>query len=194
VPDRWSPPVCWGRRYSSDVRIAAVRGGAMEFFVADAAAVAREPDVQVRRLLAQRMAFFARSEHPLAGRMKVTRSQLMDYPLASPRIPPRLAAWVRGDRSGEAWWGDFPEPPPAIECENFSVLKTVVAGSDAISAAPVSVFAAEQRAGRLVELNAEMPAMDTAVGIVSLRNRTLSPAALALIEFLVEADAHGTAK
>jgi DNA-binding transcriptional LysR family regulator len=179
---------------SADALMAAVRSGDMEFFVADSHEMASEPDVHVMGLLPERVAFFVRTAHPLASRRRVTRTDLMHYPLASPRIPPRFATWLRGERRGNAWWGDFPEPPPAIECENFAVVKTIVAESDAVSAAPISVFATEQAVGTMKELRVEMPEWRSAIGIVSLRHRTLSPAALTLIEFLIEADRHRTAE
>ncbi|MNP07089.1 LysR substrate binding domain protein [compost metagenome] len=76
-----------------------------------------------------------------------------------------------------------------IECDNFMVLKALVAESDVISMAPWDVVADDVANGRLAVLEPlRSSRTSSAYGVVSHAARSLSPAARAMRELLLEED------
>lgn len=173
---------------SWEVLTESLHGRSIEFFVGEFTEALADPALEVTQLSPRQLLFFARAGHPLAEKTSLSLSQLHRYPLAGPRIPPRFESLLRNGNEGAAWWGDHPEIPPAIQCESFTVLKTIVTASDAVSAAPSTVIADEVRKGLLTPLQVRLPDLHTQFGIVKLRHRRLSPAAEALIEQLMLQD------
>jgi hypothetical protein len=69
-----------------------------------------------------------------------------------------------------------------------SAVKRVVEGSDALTALTLPCIAAELRDRRLALIGSE-PWMSVHYGVVSLKDRPMSPAAARLREFVVDAEA-----
>jgi DNA-binding transcriptional LysR family regulator len=71
-----------------------------------------------------------------------------------------------------------------IECNNFLVLKALVASSDVISMSPWDVVADDVQNGRLavLPLTSDQPAQQSAYGVVTRSGHSLSPAAQAMLE------------
>jgi DNA-binding transcriptional LysR family regulator len=152
----------------------------LDLFIADLTEARRDDRFDCRPLPPERIVWFCRAGHPLAALKRVTRRDMLKYPLATPRMP----EWARDWFAAEA--NVNPSSPAApfvnlIECENFSILKRIVLASDAVSAALRSTIAAEADDGSIVSLKIKAPPLNTEAGIVTLRGRTLSPLAEALI-------------
>lgn len=166
----------------------ALHTGDLDVFVGEYTQATGNPVFAITPLAPRRFVFFARAGHPLAGTDRVSFADLQRFPLASPRIPERIELLLKQADAGDAWWGSYPHQPPMIECESYAVIKSVVASSDAVSAAPGTIIADEVRDGTLTRLPVALPDIHTSFGIVVRSERTLSPAAATFIEHLVAWD------
>ncbi|MCY1269589.1 HTH-type transcriptional activator CmpR [compost metagenome] len=154
---------------------------AIELFVADVREFEGDPLLDIIPLRRHTGTLFCRPGHPLLEHGPLALSDLADYALAGTQLPVEVARAI-GELSGSA-------KPLGIECDNFMVLKAVVAESDVISMAPWDVVAEDVANGRLAVLE---PLRNTqtssAYGVVSHATRSLSPAARAMRDLLLEED------
>lgn len=148
----------------------------VELFVADCRELQSDPQLNIEPLQTHAGVFFCRPGHPLLKRKRLKPEALGDYPLAGTLLPVEVAAALREASGREQLLG--------IECDNFMVLKALVASSDVISMAPWDVVAEDVEAGRLdvLPLPASRPAQQSAYGIVTRLGHSLSPAAQAMVE------------
>ena len=171
-----------------------LRSRTLDFFVADASLLAREPDLEVMPMPIQHpVYFFARAGHPLAqGKASVRAADVMAWPFATPsRIPPRvLDPLLAAHREGSSRL-PAARPFPAIECSGLSPVKRLVAASNAVSAATLPCIAEELDSGRFVLLATE-PWMYLQFGLVSLRGRPWTQTAETLREFVFDAERDAT--
>ena len=158
--------------------------GHLDIFTADVTDLDGDERLNIVRLPSEKFVWFCRSEHPLAGKKRVTRSDLLEFPLATPRMPPWAVTWfAEADEDGSrAINGSY----GTIECESYSVLKRMVLASDCISAALHSTIADELSSGALVRLPIKSPSIKTNAGIVRIASRTLSPLADAFVTEVLE--------
>ncbi|WP_044870637.1 LysR family transcriptional regulator [Pseudomonas sp. LFM046] len=154
---------------------------AIELFVADIRELEGDPLLEILPLRRHPGTLFCRPGHPLLGQEQVQLPDLARYAMAGTQLPAEVARAI-GTLSGS-------ERPLGIECDNFMVLKALVAESEVISMAPWDVVAEDVRAGRLAVLNTPVsPQTSSAYGVVSHAARSLSPAARAVRDLLVEED------
>lgn len=164
-----------------------LRGRELDLVVAETSTCEHDVDVDVEPMQAHPLFLVARAGHPLAGDGPVSVEQCFDYPLAAmSRIPPRVLEPVRAAQRRR---GGLPavRSIPAIHCSSLSVVKQLVAGTDAITVAMFSSVRDELESGRFVLLGTE-PWLTTHYGVVTLRNRPLSPAAMRLRELIRAAE------
>ncbi|MGI9245814.1 MAG: LysR family transcriptional regulator [Steroidobacteraceae bacterium] len=183
------------RAQSWDELLRQLRSRELDFFVAETSTLSREADLQVERLHSEHSVhFFARAEHPLAGRRDVSVVETMAWPFATPsRIPPRvLEPMLRAFREAEDN-GVTRRPFPAIDCNGVAAVKRVVRSGNTISASLLSCIARELESGEFVLLGTE-PWMHLLYGIVSLRGRPWTQTALALRAFVMEAELEASAE
>lgn len=154
--------------------------GELELFVADSRELEDDPRLHITPLRSHPGVLFCRPGHPLLGRPHLGFDALADYPLAGTQLPASVAKGLRA-LSGR-------EQPLSIECDNFMVLKALVADSNALSLAPWDVVAEEVQAGRLAVLPLADTAQQSAYGLVNLAGRSLSPAARTLMGYLQAED------
>ena len=85
---------------------------------------------------------------------------------------------------------------PPIRVDTMAAVKDVVMQCDAVGAAPLALIAREVRAGQLCVLPLRLDWMRTRYGFVHLRERQLTPAALAFMSEVrsVEAELSGLAE
>lgn len=152
----------------------------LDLFIADVTQIKGESEFEIMAVPAQEGVWFCRPGHPLAGRRSVTLDDFFRYPIVLPMLTTWLAAWFaenypagRREKSGPF--------RPALSCSHFSTLKAVVQNSDAICGAAPTALASDFRQKRFVRVPLNAPRLYTNPGIVSLKGRSLSPAALALI-------------
>lgn len=154
---------------------------AIELFVADVREFDGDSMLDIVSLRRHTGTLFCRPGHPLLEKGQVHLTDLAGYALAGTQLPTEVARAI-GELAGN-------EKPLGIECDNFMVLKAVVAESDVISMAPWDVVAEDVSAGRLAVLE-PLPSTGTlsAYGVVSHAARSLSPAARAMRALLLEED------
>ena len=156
--------------------------GQLDLFVADTTEAKRDQRLRCRPLPAEHFVWFCRSRHPLAGRKRITRRDMLRYPIATPRMPEWAREWFAEAAPADSDRCVTSHPSVGtIECENYALLKRLVLSSDCISAALSSTVAVEIAQGEIAALRVKAPALKTEAGIVTLRDRTLSPLTDALI-------------
>lgn len=156
----------------------------LELFVADIRDFVDDPLLNIEPLGVHHGVIFCRPEHPLTGLAGLTSSDLWAYPLAATQMPEEVAEELKLF-SGR-------ENPVSIQCDNFMVLKALVAQSDVLSTAPWDVVADEVNAGRLsiLPLNDNSFRQHSAYGLVSRADHSLSPAAQAMRRVILQIDQH----
>ena len=149
----------------------------LELFVADIRELENDPLLEVTPLRQAPSRLFGRAGHPLAGRTDLTPELLAAYPLASFRVPDVILQTLR-------YTLPRPEPLISLECDNLDVLKRVVRHSDALSIGDLDILHDELSAETLTLLDWPELLPGTSFGLVTRRQRPLSPAASAFIEML----------
>lgn len=161
--------------------------GDIDLLVADLADAADDNRFSYTPLPAEEFTWFCRSGHPLGCREQVTRSDLVRFPLATPRMPPWAQEWLAEALSSEDHKSS--RSYPTIQCENYSMLKRVVLASNCISVALAVTIRPELAAKQLTALAVDAPTLTTHAGIVQLSHRTVSPLAR---EFMKHLESLGT--
>lgn len=161
----------------------------IELFVADIRELHGDSRLHIQPLQRWPGVIFCRPAHPLLGRWLgslADLADLADYPLAGTQLPQEVAEHLK-EHIGRT-------QPLGIECDNFMVLKALVAESEVISIAPWDVVAEEVRNGQLAVL--DIPAallQHSAYGLVSRAGQSLSPAASQWQRLLLELDQQAVA-
>lgn len=167
-----------------------VLNGKVDVGVTDARFIVRDERFSVQTLPAHRVLLACRPSHPLAGKSRLSRSEVFGYPVASPLVPANATSLVEsaGPVLGEfdAVSGDF---LPAITVNSFAIARQIAAATDVLVPGAAPMLAADVMAGRLAILDYHDPAMRTHYAVTTLRGRTPSPAALAFIGILSEVEA-----
>ena len=150
----------------------------IEFFVSDSRDLPRDPAVRIEHLRKEPGSFFVRAGHPLATGRPLGLPEVWSYGVASVRVPQgvraALARLLRLDPGVQ--------PPLAIECDDVEILKKAALASDTVLAAPHAAVAREIGSGSLLALVIEgLAPLFSEMGVISLRGRTLSPMASAVI-------------
>lgn len=163
----------------------------IEFFVASATALQHEPRIVIRPLASFDIGFFVRAEHPLARKRNIAMQDLLAYPLLSVHIAETdrpLAKRNLGLPSGADW-------PPTLFCDDIHALRQLALDSDGVLFAPDAAVTTDRRAGLLVKLDPRDRRQGSAAktSVITLANRSLSPAAAMMIERLRELAAEGAA-
>lgn len=155
----------------------------LELFVADIREFASDPLLTIEPLHSYPGVFFCRPDHPLLNETALDRDSLSRYPLAGTELPDEVADAL-GQFSGR-------QQLLEIQCNNFLVLKALVASSDVISLAPWDVVADDVNAGRLavLRLPGDQPVQRSAYGVVTRAGHSLSPAAQVMLEQIRREDA-----
>ena len=173
INDNWATLLAMLRRRELDLMVAA----------APSAADAVELDVT---MLSPRQGFFiVRPGHPLARLDAPTLAEVVAFPLATTsRMGPQLTETIRKARSEDQGSRGVPE----FGCESFTMLKSVVRGTDHVLIATPSIVADELERGELRVLPLVEPLVATSFAVMKLRNRTLSPVAEHLVAAIENAD------
>jgi len=160
--------------------------GEIDLFVADISDADQSAEFQVVPMPAEEFIWFCRPGHPLSKARRVTRKDLLDYPLVTPKMPLWARRWL-AEAMGPKSDFDPNRNFATVECESYSMLKRMVMLSDCLCAALQSTISSELAQGNLIALPIKAPALKTKAGIVHLRGRTLSPLAEAFVREVVQA-------
>jgi len=150
----------------------------IEFFVADSRDLPRQPELSIEHLRNEPGWFFVRAGHPLATSRSHRLREVWSYGVASVRVPKGVRAALARLLHLDAGV----QPPLAIECDDVEILKKAALASDTVLAAPSAAVQRELQSGALLALAIEgVEPLFSEMGVVSLRGRTPSPMASAII-------------
>lgn len=135
--------------------------------------------------------FFCRPGHPVLKQGPVQMAGLLEFPWVASRLPMRIAANLpQADcKAGriDPFNGDF---VPAIEIDVPFALAGLIAGSDALALASLTLMEQELTAGSVALVPMTGVEFRAAYGFIYLKDRSLTPAALSYMQEIlaVEAD------
>lgn len=170
-----------------------LRAGEIELAVFDKTVASTDRGFTVEAMPAHPGSFFARAGHPLAGRRRLRLAELLVYPFVGTRGPVRPLAEVAGHTPNmliDAVNGDI---APIVSTTSIAAAREIVRRTDGVGLATRVQLQDDLQRGRLAVLDVDWPGVSTAYGIVSLRERTLSPAAQAFAEMVREVEAERAA-
>ncbi|MET0068052.1 MAG: LysR family transcriptional regulator [Candidatus Thiodiazotropha sp.] len=137
------------------------------------------------------MALFVSCDHPLANVPGITRVDLENFPLVSIRVPSQLADAVPGKADLNQDTGFL---VPAVEVDDFSSTRTIVAGGSGIGAVvPLQIEASLQQ-GEFVLLDYARPWLSPTHGFILKRGRAISPAAQAFMDRVLDVEVDAGAR
>jgi len=127
--------------------------------------------------------FYCRSGHPVLKKHLPAVRDLAEYPFVGFKLSPR---WARMAEAGK--FGDV-EPVtgmlvPKVECSSVPATKQIVAITNGIGAATLSMLWREIRDGELAPIGLTIPGFETGYSIITSRSRTLTPAGEAFVEIV----------
>jgi len=127
--------------------------------------------------------FFCRPGHPILESRRVSLPHLLQFPWVATRLPLRVAGSLPQALGAagkiDPLNGDF---VPAIEIDVPMQLAGFLAGSDALAIASLTIMERELLAGEVVLVPMTVPDLRAGYGFIYLKNRSLSPAALAYMQ------------
>ena len=157
--------------------------GQFDLVVAETSAAVDDERLVVEPLPRHRAVLFCRTRHPLLrlGR-RACADDLAAYAFVGTSLPRRVERALGADR---------PRPSFAVRhrVDTFGLIRSMVLGSDAVSAAVPTQVEADRAAGRVAVLDLDLPGLHTDYGIIRLARRTPSPAAEAFVEELRRVEA-----
>jgi DNA-binding transcriptional LysR family regulator len=161
--------------------------GKVDVGVASTFAIEQDARVTVEPMPPRRIYMAARPSHPLAGVPQLTMDRVLEYPLVTTLLYGTHAATASG---GSAAQGRKGFRPP-IMVDSVAVARAIARQSDAIVPATYRLLAPDLEAGHLVILDIHLRTFRSSHGIITLNDRSLSPAARLFVETLrvVEAEA-----
>lgn len=163
----------------------------IDFFIADVTDLKEAGDLMIRKLAPSRFRWFCRKGHPLAKRKAVRFPDVLAYPVVLPELPVWAREWFADHLPrGAAESAILPPFHPAVVCSHFSTLKNIVHESDAVSALTELALHREPyvRDFAVIDYKGTTPASNP--GIVTVKRRSLSPAALRLIGEVIAVSEH----
>ena len=147
-------------------------GGELELFIADTRELEHQKELQVTELPQRPGQPFCRADHPLLKDQPVSWQALLEYPLATTRLPHDIETQLA---ELAAPYGGLKR---RIRCDNVAMLVSIVRQSQAVSLAPDGAILRELESGELIPLPvAGLDRIRTHYGLVQHRGRSLSPAA-----------------
>jgi len=162
-----------------DALLKALRGGELDFVVAELPSPETAADLRIRALSFDTLGACCRAGHTLTGRRQIPLKDLLDFPWVMP--PHRTRAQRRLNALFVA--ADLPPPRVAVETESMAFLMQALLHSDAITFT-VSTTLQSSEAEGLVMLDVPALAAGRQAGIITRQDGWLSPGALVIIREL----------
>jgi DNA-binding transcriptional LysR family regulator len=164
----------------------------LDVVIGDATQIADEPEFHITHLEPRQGYFIARPGHPVLKQSSPTLSDVLEFPLVfTSRVTPRLLAPLAA-AARQSGTGNPTEKRgvPSIACESIGVMKSIVAGSDAITILPLGLVALEVAQGTLQVLPLVEPWLRGNFAAIRLARRTPPPSGEVFTRLLLEADAN----
>lgn len=166
-----------------------VLSGRLDVGVAGLNAAQHSPLLEAEPLAGHDLFFACRPGHPLVGRAKLSLDDLLRYPLVAPVFAgPAAAAAASGERGG-VMDAESQHFRPTIHVNTLALARQIARDSDAVMPATASMLAVHANPHRLVRLDFHIAVMRTSYGVLTHRDRSLSPAAIEFLTILREVEA-----
>lgn len=151
----------------------AVLSGKVDVGVAATAGLGRNPRLHAQPLPPRRICWGARPGHPLARSKRISVERLFDYPVVTTRL------------TGQGRRGKT----PPVMVNSVAVARVIARNSDGIAPATYQLLKPDLDAGSLIILDVQPTTLRTTHAILTLKDRSLSPAARKFIDRLQEIEA-----
>lgn len=148
-----------------------------------------DDEMEVLPLLEHPAFLVCRPNHPLTQRTEPSAREMFEFPLASPNLPDGASEQILSHLPQEVRGVVLKRGLMRITCDSSSVLKNVIANSDALTLMNGFMVLEELRNGKLVALPSIKLGVGGHFGIVRLHRRSLSLPAHRFIEILMAHDA-----
>jgi DNA-binding transcriptional LysR family regulator len=162
--------------------------GLVDVAVMEASVLVGDHRVQVEPLPRHQGVLFSRARHPLAGRPRLSMGDLQPYPLVGiptvREVQSRLGE-AGGSLNVDSVTGDV---NPHITVTSNACMREIVKRTDGIGLCTRSQIEDDLRTRRLIVLDVDFELPETGYGIVQLRGRSASPAALVFAQVLREVE------
>lgn len=161
--------------HSTDVLLDALLKEKLDFFIGEVGAAARHPELLAEPLYTCSFGWFARADHPLAGRKGLTLDDLKAYPLIGSGYISDMLALKMADLYGMQMpiENNFSASINNIETAHDLILSTEVIFPTTFLA---MIKLLRDKSVTLLDVQPAFE-LDLTLGIVTLRHRTLAPAA-----------------
>jgi DNA-binding transcriptional LysR family regulator len=136
-----------------------------------------EADLASERLFDEPVSIVVGKENPLARRRKLSVSELLREPWVLPQPGTQVGSLVR-----EIFGAHGARPIAPVICSSIEMYWGLLATGRFIAAMPLSLLRFAPQRNAVVRLPIKVATRSNSVGVVTLRNRTLSPAARLFIE------------
>jgi DNA-binding transcriptional LysR family regulator len=167
-----------------------VADGAIDIGIADLRNLQDDARFTTELIAQHRGRFFCRPGHPILLRESVSMASLFEFPWIAARLPFRMAAELPRPLGAAGTMdltnGDF---VPAIEIDVPMRLAELLAGSNAVTPAILTMMEEDMRSGKVVLVPERESQLRTAYGFICLKNRSLPPAALAFMKVVRSVEA-----
>ncbi|MFO1392855.1 MAG: LysR family transcriptional regulator [Steroidobacteraceae bacterium] len=155
-----------------------VMAGRIEFAIADTTSAERHPTrLAIEPVAEHRVFFYTRQGHPLTSAKEHSLETLLVFPLATSRLPHRIAMHVAKAMPMAKVERETGDLSPSLMLDSFAVAKAAVLAGDAIGLAPLPAIDAELRSGKLALVPFDAPWLHLSYGLFYPRKRSLSRAA-----------------
>ncbi len=157
----------------------AVLEGECHLAIGECSEAEQHPDIVVERFPERQGAAFVRAGHELLDRDTLSMEDIAEFSFAAPRLPGRVSRFMPTDGRLGRLSNDGRFFLPTIESATPRSMIDVVTVSDAVCVMPPGLCNPQLATGQLVELPFHPPWLTIRQGLLSVRGRRLSDAALA---------------
>ncbi|MFN5495217.1 MAG: LysR family transcriptional regulator [bacterium] len=170
---------------SIDTLLQMLRRREIDFAIGDQKTAQAERGLRVTPLAWHKGYLVVRAGHPLLAGPALKLKDVLRYPLTlTTRLPPDMLSNFLQGKGGKGAASML----PAITCDSPTMMKAIVAESEAIGLMPMSLIAREVAEGSLVALPIEAPWLGRTFAIIEIEDRTPSPSAEQFLRYIREAD------
>ena len=172
----------------ADRIIRKVLAGEYDVGLVAASAIEDMPKLQLDLLSRYPMFLACRPGHPLALEAMPSLATIMQFPLVSSLLGSEVACFLKGfDRAGQTD-PDTGMFRPAIHVNTLALARKIARESDALFPGTAGMLAPDLKAGTLVRLDFHHPIMQLTPGLITLKDRSPSPAVKAFMAEVFKLD------
>lgn len=159
----------------------ALLGNELEFYIADIREIQLDRAIDIIRLPQEQGCLIARAEHPLSSCSNLDWAAVLQYPLALPRLNKTVEKFLVVQTLP---YGGLIK---RLECDNITLTLDIVAQSKVLALVPEAIAKKAVASGRFSYLPfAALSKLQTAYGLVTRKDRLLSPSASTFIRMFLE--------